>query len=133
MQYASYGTLLISALPCKIVGLELFGVLQLSFLSLGSYDYMNPLVSSFTKLSLSNGLRLKLDSKEPTESRRLQSTAYTTNRIQSIGYASNFLRNCNLMFLIVFAVIIVSFFLYLLTCCCKSCPCIYTVARRFFK
>jgi hypothetical protein len=59
--YASYGLLIISALPGKIVGLELFGVLQLTFLSLGTIDHLNPLQASLTKLSSTNGLTLKLD------------------------------------------------------------------------
>jgi hypothetical protein len=54
---------MISALPCKIVGLELFGVLQLSFLTLGDIDHLNPLLASFTQLSSSNGLNLKVDGK----------------------------------------------------------------------
>ena len=61
MEYLSYGILILSALPAKIVGLELFGVIQLTFLSLGSMDHLNPLHASFTKLKGSNGLTLKLD------------------------------------------------------------------------
>ena len=132
-EYVSIGVLVLSSLPAKIVGLELYGVIQLTFLSLGSMDHLNPLHSSFTKLSFSNGYRLKLDQKEPTDSRRLQTSALTPNRVQTIGYASNFLRNCNLMFLIVAAVMVVSFLLYLLTFCCSKCPCLATLARRLFK
>ena len=62
IEYSSYGVLLLSAMPGKIVGLELFGVIQLAFLSLGSMDHLNPLHASFTKLSGSNGLNLKIDS-----------------------------------------------------------------------
>jgi hypothetical protein len=131
--YASYGMLALSALPAKVVGLELFGVIQLSFLSLGSMDHLNPLHSSFTKLSFSNGFRMKLDKKEPTNSRRLQTTASTSNQVQTIGYAANFLRNCNIMFLIVAAAIVVSFLLYLLTCFCSSSPCFYFFSRRLLK
>ena len=32
--YMSYAILFLSALPCKIIGLELFGVLQLAYFSL---------------------------------------------------------------------------------------------------
>jgi hypothetical protein len=115
------------------VGLELFGVLQLTFLSLGSVDHLNPLQASLTKLSSTNGLNLKLDDKEPTNSRRLQSSALTSNRVQTIGYASNFLRNCNLMFFLVALVMVIAFVLYLCTYFCKQCPCLYKLTRRLFK
>jgi len=125
--------LILSALPAKIVGLELFGVLQLTFLSLGSIDHLNPLQASLTKLSSSNGLNLKIDDKEPTNTRRLQSSARTSSRVQTIGYASNFLRNCNLMFMLVGLVMVISFVLYLLTCCLKSYTCLYGLTRRLLK
>lgn len=71
VEYASYGVLILSALPAKIVGLELFGVLQLCFLSLGSIDHLNPLQASLTKLSSTNGLSLTIDDQEPTNTRLL--------------------------------------------------------------
>ena len=48
VKYLSYVVLIFSAVPAKIVGLELFGVLQLSFLTLGNIDHLNPLLASFT-------------------------------------------------------------------------------------
>ena len=45
VQYASYGTLALSALPCKIVGLELFGVLQLAHISTGNMDNVNTMLT----------------------------------------------------------------------------------------
>ncbi len=44
-QYASYGTLALSALPCKIVGLELFGVLQLAYITTGNMDNINTMLT----------------------------------------------------------------------------------------
>ena len=38
----SYVGLLLSTISCKIVGLEMFGVLQLSYFSLSNYDYVPP-------------------------------------------------------------------------------------------
>jgi hypothetical protein len=133
VEYASYGVLALSVLPAKIVGLELFGVLQLAFLGLGSIDHLNPLEASLTKLSASNGYNFKIDQDEPHNSRLLQTTSRTSNRIQTIGYASNFLRNCNLMLFLVFAVMTVSFFLYLLTLFCKKFTCISSIVRRLAK
>ena len=61
VEYASYGVLALSALPSKIVGLELFGVLQLTHLSLGSVNQLNPIMASLTKLSPSQGFKVQLD------------------------------------------------------------------------
>lgn len=41
MQYIGYSVLLASLLSCKIVGLELFGVLQLSYFSLAEHSFLN--------------------------------------------------------------------------------------------
>jgi len=133
VEYASLGVLVISSIPAKIVGLELFGVIQLTFLSLGNMDHLNPLHSSFVKLGFSNGYKFQLDNKEPINARRLQTTTSTSSRIQTIGYTSNFLRNCNLMFIIVSAVMLISFILYLFTNFCKQYNCFYTFTRRLFK
>ena len=50
-----------SAIPCKIVGLELMGVLQLSYLSLGNIDHLNPVLASLTAFSGSNGMKIDMD------------------------------------------------------------------------
>lgn len=105
----------------------------MSFLSLGSMDQLNPLMSSFTKLGMTNGLKMQIDKDEPTNSRRLQTSSATPSRVQTIGYASNFLRNCNIMLMITAAIVVISFLFYFLTCCCKSCTCLYSFSRRIFK
>lgn len=136
VEYASYAALIVSALPAKIVGLELFGVLQLAFFSVGNMDNVNTLMAPMMGMKGVNGLNLDLDDKEKTqrEKRRLQSSALTPNRVQSIGYASNFLRNCNLMFLLVAGVIGVAFVLFVLSYLCKKCaPPLFSVSRRLFK
>lgn len=110
------------------------GVLQLSFISLGNIDHLNPLLASLTEFSGSNGYKAKLDSSEPTKTRLLQTTAMTPGRVQTIGYTSNFLRNCNVMLFVVFGLIIVAFILYALTCFCKNCaPSLYKVSSRLLK
>jgi hypothetical protein len=60
VEYSSFAALLLSALPCKIVGLELFGVLQLSFLSLGSMDNLNLMLTPLKDLKATNGLNLDI-------------------------------------------------------------------------
>jgi hypothetical protein len=114
VEYASYGTLIASALPCKIVGLELFGVLQLAHINVGNMDYVNTMMTPLMGMKGVHGLALGLGS-ESKKSRMLQVSGYTPSRVQSIGYESNFLRNCNLMLMVVVAVIAISASLYLAT------------------
>ena len=45
MEYGSYGVMAASAIPCKVVGLEMMGVLQLAHLSVGSMDNVSPLLT----------------------------------------------------------------------------------------
>jgi hypothetical protein len=59
--YTSYAVMLVSALPCKIVGLELFGVLQLAFFSVGNIDSLNVLMAPMKSLGITNGLNIDLD------------------------------------------------------------------------
>lgn len=77
------------------------------------------------------GLTLSMGD-EPEKSRLLQ--ALTPERVNSIGYKSNFIRNCNLMLYIVIAVITIAFILYLLTYLFKSAaPSLYSFSKRILK
>ncbi len=49
-----------SLLSCKIVGLELFGVLQLAYISLASYDFYDMYLYPVTQFKTFNGLSLSL-------------------------------------------------------------------------
>lgn len=133
IEYASYGTLALSILPCKIVGLELFGVLQMAHLNVGNMDNVNTLMTPLMGLKAVHGLSLNMG-QESSKHRLLQSSAYTPDRVQSIGYESNFLRNCNLMLAIVVSIVLVSLLLYLLTCFCKKCaPSLHSISTRIIK
>ena len=96
-------------------------------------DQLNPLVSSLTKFGPSNGFKVQLDKNEPTNTRRLQTSASTPNRVQTIGYASNFLRNCNIMLMITCGIMVGCFLMYFLTCCCDKNSCCFSFTRRLFK
>ena len=52
-----------SALPCKIVGLELFGVLQLAHLSIGNMDNVNTMLTPLMGLKGVHGPTVKLNDK----------------------------------------------------------------------
>jgi hypothetical protein len=124
--------MLLSALPCKIVGLELTGVLQLAFFSLGSLDSVNVMMAPMLDMGGINGLTLDLGSE--SSARLLQGSPLTPDRISAIGYSANFLRNCNAMLLLVLAVILVSFILFLCTYCCQGCaPSLHRVSKRLIK
>jgi hypothetical protein len=81
-----------------------------------------------------NGFSFDLG-KDQTKKRLLQSSsALTPQRIDSIGYRANFLRNCNFMLITVIAVILVASILYLSTYFCKKCaPSLHSVSKRLIK
>ena len=56
--YTSYGVLLISLLTKKIVGLELFGVLQLAYFDLADHDFLHLYLAPLAEFKLFNGLNL---------------------------------------------------------------------------
>ncbi len=130
IQYASFATLLLS-FPSKIVGLQLFGVLQLSYLTLGSMDNVNLMLQPLAKMGGVNGFKLDLGT-DKKASRLLQT--YTPQRINALDYKANFIRNCNVMFLIVFAIMVLALVLYISTFICKKCaPTIQKFAKRLSK
>lgn len=77
IEVASYGVLILSLIPGKIIGLELFGVLQLAFISIGSIDQVNPFLAPIMSLTSVNGLNIPFIN---SNSSKLPS------RIQSISY-----------------------------------------------
>lgn len=97
-EYATYGVLLISALPAKIVGLEAIGVLQLAYLTLGSLDGINLMMTPLLGLKDSSGY---------TFSGIVQQEEVPT-RIKGISYDAAFLNNCNLMMAVLGAEIVVA-------------------------
>lgn len=56
----SYINLLLSLFSCKIVGLELFGVLQLAYFSLSSHTFLNIYLGPLVKLRAMNGINVGL-------------------------------------------------------------------------
>ena len=60
LQIISYVILFLSLFSCKIIGLELLGVLQLAYFSLGSYDFLNLYLEPMTKCKIFNGINIKL-------------------------------------------------------------------------
>lgn len=107
------------------------GVVQLAFFSMASMDNVNIMMSPLMGLKSINGPAVEMGS-DPSKRRMLQSL--TPSRISSIGYNSNFLRNCNVMLLVVLAVIAVSFILYIITYIFKKCAeTLHKIAKRLIK
>ena len=125
--------MILSALPSKIVGLELTGVVQLAFFSLGSIDHVNILMSPMMGMKGINGYAMNMGN-DPSKSRLLQTQTLTPTRINSIGYEANFLRNCNIMLLLVITIILVGFALYSIAYCFdSSSPKFVKVSNRLIK
>lgn len=57
--YSSYGLLFVSMFCGKIIGLELFGVLQLAFFNLAENDYINLYLSPLLNWKMTNGFNLE--------------------------------------------------------------------------
>ena len=89
----SYLVLLASLFSGKIVGLELFGVLQLAYFSLAEHSFLNIYLSPLVSFKLFNGLNLQLFSE----------TSYVTVILKDMGVASNFLNNWNIMLVVFYA------------------------------
>ena len=85
VEYASYGTLALSAFPCKIVGLELFGVLQLAFINVGNLDNVNTMMTPLAGLKGVHGFKADLG-QDPAPSRLLAAVSDAPARVQTIGY-----------------------------------------------
>jgi hypothetical protein len=60
IEIASFVTLFLAIIPGKIIGLELFGVLQLSYFSLGSIDSVNVLLSPLMNMKEVNGYSISV-------------------------------------------------------------------------
>ena len=90
MVYASCGVMLISLLSKKIVGLELFGVLQLAFFDLADYDFMNVYLAPLAQFGMLNGLNV----------RHHEEKGQTPETISNLSISSSFINNFNIMYLV---------------------------------
>ena len=84
----SYIVLILSIISLKIVGLELFGVLQLSYYTLISHSYFDLYLSPLSQFKTFNGLNVDLI---PTNS------ALLPENIKGLNLSSAFLNNFNVM------------------------------------
>jgi hypothetical protein len=102
-----YLGLLLSVFSCKIIGLEMFGVLQLSYFSLSNYDYVPPALMGILQRKEVNGLNIQTNSASDNN---------IPSRVTSNGYtASDYLTNINIMLLITAVIAIVGLVMYMVT------------------
>jgi len=80
-------------LPGKIIGLELFGVLQLAYFSVGSIDSVNVLLSPLMNMKGLNGYSQPISHSKSEDLPR---------RVKEIRHYPSFLDNFNVMFLLMF-------------------------------
>jgi hypothetical protein len=103
----SYIGLLLSTVSCKIIGLEMFGVLQLSYFSLSNYDYVPPALIGLLQRKEVNGLNIGT-SASPSSS--------IPSRVTANGYNSSvFLANFNIMLLVTALIAGVGLVMYMVT------------------
>lgn len=85
--YASYAVLFLGIACDKVIGVELFGVLQLAHLTTSDLNSVQPLLSPLMNMSIVNGFNLNLTS----------STSLLPNRVREIGYNQLLFGNFNIM------------------------------------
>ena len=96
--YTSYGLFALGLLCDKVIGVELFGVLQLAYLCVSDLNNVQPLLSPLMNMSIVNGYNPSI----------LSEHFGVPNRIKTIGYKEEFLNNFSLMFGLVLVEIIVA-------------------------
>jgi hypothetical protein len=92
--YASYGLMFLGMFCDKVIGVELFGVLQLAHLSVSDLNSVQPLLSPLMNLSIVNGYNPDLLDRD---------TFGMPKRVREIGYDTVFINNFGGMFMLVLA------------------------------
>lgn len=102
-EIVSYVALLFSLLSCKIVGLELFGVLQLAYFSLSEHTFLNVYLAPLTSLKMMNGLNVGIG----------HESGEVPSSFKNMGVAGNFINNCNIMLFVLLAEVVVAGIAYI--------------------
>lgn len=101
VEYGSYILLCFSIVCAKIVGIELFGVLQLAFLNLADNPTVNLYLSPLLSWKSINGLNLPTSKTLDNGIKWLTGNDQIVPRsVAAIGYSHSFLSNVNVMLLI---------------------------------
>ena len=87
-------------LSCKIIGLEMFGILQLAYFDLAHHDFFSMVLSPLSKFKSFNGINLSLSD---------QVTPLPSN-LSCLSISSSFLNNFNIMYLLLLAEPVIAIF-----------------------
>lgn len=88
--FSGYAILGVSLFSAKIIGLELFGVLQLSYFALAEQSFLNLYLAPMLDFKLVNGFNMAI----------LNEQGAVPKNLQDMKIASSFLNNCNIMLLL---------------------------------
>lgn len=94
--YTSYGLFFLGMFCDKVIGVELFGVLQLAYLCVSDINNVQPLLSPLMNMSIVNGYNPPL----------FDQHANVPRRIRVIGYCEEFLNNFSVMLALILVEII---------------------------
>lgn len=91
-QFFTYAIMLFSIFTCKLIGLELFGVLQLSYFSLSMQDFIIYYLSPIAQFKIFNGLNIDL----------IHENQQLPYNVSILRLSVLFINNCNLMVFLLF-------------------------------
>lgn len=94
--YSSYGVLFLGLFCDKVIGVELFGVMQVAFLSLSDMNSVQPLLAPLMNFSIVNGYNHEFIQTNSSK---------VPYRVRSLGYTESFANNFNVMFFMILGVI----------------------------
>ncbi len=89
-------------IPCKIIGLELIGVIQLAYFSLAQQENINVLLEPFMKMNEINGFNADW----------LKENETLPDQVSALGIKALFLNNCNVMLLVIVVEVLTACVLY---------------------
>ncbi len=97
-------------------------------------DNVNILMTPMMGMKGINGYSMDLGNDSKKRLLQSSSQSITPERLNSIGYRANFLRNCNAMLILVVSIIFVSIVLYLITYFFKTCAqTLHSISKRLIK
>lgn len=102
LEIITYVIFFLSMIPCKIIGLELIGVMQLAYFSLAQQENINVLLEPFMKMNEINGFNADWLKEEDT----------LPDQVSALGIKALFLNNCNVMLLVIVVEVLTAGVLY---------------------
>lgn len=130
MEYVSYILLAFAIVCAKIVGVELFAVLQLAHLSLAEHEIINLYLTPLMKWYSVNGYNLKVEQFLPEGSYMQKVLAggeqqVVDSKLALMGYGHSFLSNVNLMLLLILGLL---FFFAVFRSIARRVSCLYILS-----